>query len=181
MSDYETSVPNITISDDGIVVPTTEEILDGVLTDFNTAFGGDLNITNVASPQYVLASEVAQAIALQNAGMALTLSQFDPNVAFGRFQDAIGRIYFIDRKDGTPTTVQCTLTGIPTYGFDAGELTAQDTSGNLYTNVDAFTFNSLGQASVEFQNKEVGATPCPAGSLTKIYETKSGWLSLIHI
>ena len=109
MSLFDTAVPNIVISETGIDTPTTEEVLTGVLSDFNKAFGGNLNIENVASPQYVLASELAQAITLQNAGMAYMLSQFDPNTAVGRFQDAIGRIYFIERKPGTSTIVDCTV------------------------------------------------------------------------
>ena len=174
MSTSETSVPNVTITDTGIETPTAEEILSGVLQDFNQSFGNDLNITNVASPQYVLASEITQAIMLQNAGMAFTLSQFDPATAIGRFQDAIGRIYFIERKQGTATVVSCTCTGIPTYTLPKGSK-AQDDDGNIYSSIADATFNSLGQATVEFENDEVGAIACPAGSLTHIYETVYGW------
>ena len=175
MSLFDTAVPNIVISETGIDTPTTEEVLTGVLSDFNKAFGGNLNIENVASPQYVLASEIAQAITLQNAGMAYMLSQFDPNTAVGRFQDAIGRIYFIERKPGTSTIVDCTVTGIPGYTFNAGTMQAQDEAGNIYTNVDPVTITTLGTVKAEFKNIAVGAIPCPAGSLNRIYVTMDGW------
>lgn len=175
MSMFDTAVPNIVISDTGIETPQTEEVLQGVLADFNKAFGGNLNIENVASPQYVLASEIAQAITLQNAGMAYTLAQFDPNTAVGRFQDAIGRIYFIERKPGTPTVVECTITGIPGYTFDAGSMQAQDDNGNIYVNIDNVVINPLGTATAEFRCTEVGSIPCPAGSLSTIYVTLDGW------
>lgn len=175
MSMFDTAVPNIVISETGIETPQTEEILQGVLADFNKAFGGNLNIENVASPQYVLASEIAQAITLQNAGMAYTLAQFDPNTAVGRFQDAIGRIYFIERMAGTSTIVEATVTGIPYYSFDAGTMQAQDEAGNIYVNVDPVTITALGTVKAEFKNIEVGAIPCPAGSLNQIYVTMDGW------
>lgn len=175
MSLFDTAVPNIVISETGIETPTTEEVLTGVLSDFSKAFGGNLNIENVASPQYVLASEIAQAITLQNAGMAYMLSQFDPNTAVGRFQDAIGRIYFIERKPGTSTIVDCTVTGIPGYTFDAGTMQAQDADGNIYVNVDFVELSVLGVAHAEFKNIEAGAIPCPAGSLNRIYVTLDGW------
>lgn len=122
MSTLQTNVPPVTITETGISVPQTQDILSGTLQDINAAFGGNLNVTSVSTPQYVLSAERAQAIALAYASLAFTLSQFDPDTAIGRFQDALARIYFIIRKSGTPTIVSATCTGIPGNTLPAGSL-----------------------------------------------------------
>ncbi|MCM1513240.1 MAG: baseplate J/gp47 family protein [Oxalobacter formigenes] len=174
MSTYQTNVPAVSITETGISVPETQDILRGVLEDFNRAFGGNLNISSVSTPQYVLASEQAQAIALTNAAFAFVLSQFDPDTAIGRFQDALARIYFITRNPGTPTTVNALCTGIPGMTLPAGA-TARDTQDNIYVSTASATFDRLGQATVVFRNVENGAIPCPADSLVNIEYAINGW------
>ena len=174
MSTLQTNVPPVTITETGISVPQTQDILSGTLQDINAAFGGNLNVTSVSTPQYVLSAERAQAIALAYASLAFTLSQFDPDTAIGRFQDALARIYFITRKSGTPTIVSATCTGIPGNTLPVGSL-ARDTSGNVYESWSAVSFGSNGQATVQFANQVSGAIPCAAGSLVYIQVAVPGW------
>lgn len=174
MSTLQTNIPSVTITETGISVPTTQEILSGALQDINAAFGGNLNVSSVSTPQYVLSAERAQAIALAYASLAFTLSQFDPDTAIGRFQDALARIYFITRKSGTPTIVSATCTGIPGNTLPAGSL-ARDTSGNVYESLSDASFGSNGQATVQFANQVSGAIPCAAGSLVYIQVAVPGW------
>lgn len=174
MSTLQTNIPSVTITETGISVPPTQDILSGALQDINAAFGGNLNVTSVSTPQYVLSAERAQAIALAYASLAFTLSQFDPDTAIGRFQDALARIYFITRKSGTPTIVSATCTGIPGNTLPAGSL-ARDTSGNVYESLSDASFGSNGQATVQFANQVSGAIPCAAGSLVYIQVAVPGW------
>lgn len=174
MSTLQTNIPSVTITETGISVPPTQDILSGALQDINAAFGGNLNVTSVSTPQYVLSAERAQAIALAYSSLAFTLSQFDPDTAIGRFQDALARIYFITRKSGTPTIVSATCTGIPGNTLPAGSL-ARDTSGNVYESLSAVSFGSNGQATVQFANQVSGAIPCAAGSLVYIQVAVPGW------
>ena len=51
----QTNVPAVEITDTGVSVPDTLSVLAGVLQDYNTAFGGNLNISNVATSQGYLA------------------------------------------------------------------------------------------------------------------------------
>lgn len=174
MSTLQTNIPSVTITETGISVPPTQDILSGALQDINAAFGGNLNVTSVSTPQYVLSAERAQAIALADADLAFTLSQFDPATAIGRFQDALGRIYFITRKPGTPTVVEATCTGIPGSTLPAGSL-ARDAEGNVYSSLSSATFDSNGQATVQFANQVIGAIPCAANSLVYIQVVVPGW------
>lgn len=178
MSEFS-NVPRVTISPNGISVPETEKILDGVLRDYNTAFGGKLNVSSVSTPQYVLSAETAQAIALANADLAFTLSQFDPATAIGRFQDALARIWFLTRNPGTATIVTATCIGQAGYSIPAGSK-ARDVYGNIYSSLETATFNELGVASVEFANEKTGAIPCSANSLIYIEEAVFGWDSITN-
>lgn len=180
MSTFQTNVPAVSVTETGITVPSTQEILNGALQDINQAFGGNLNIKSVSTPQYVWASEQAQAIALFSAALAFVLSQFDPDKAMGRWQDAIGRIYFLERKAGTPTVVNATCTGIPGVTLPAGSL-ARDTQDNVYRSLSAATFDEEGQAVVPFANIVSGATPCAAGSLVYIQVAVSGWDAITNL
>jgi uncharacterized phage protein gp47/JayE len=149
-------------------------VLAGALADINSAFGGGLNVTNLSTPQGQLATSMAAIIADKDQQFLFYVSQVDPAFAAGRMQDGIGRIYFITRNPALPTTVTCTCVGLDGVTIPYGAQ-AQDTAGNLYTCVQAGTFTSSGTLSLAFQAATPGPTPCPANTLTKIYQTLPGW------
>ena len=60
-----TAVPPITWTIEGVVLPTDAEILEGVQSDIDTAFGGGVN-PGLSTPQGQLASSEAAVIAEKN-------------------------------------------------------------------------------------------------------------------
>ncbi len=90
------SVPKLAFTDAGLVVPAETDILAGVQSDMNAAFGGGLNPA-LETPQGQLASSQAAIIGDKNNEIAYVTNQVDPQYADGRFQDAIARIYFLTR------------------------------------------------------------------------------------
>lgn len=162
------SVPSIQFTPAGVVIPTEAEVLAGVQADIDQAFGGGLNPA-LETPQGQLASSQAAVIADKNAEIATITNQVDPQYADGRFQDAIARIYFLTRKGATSTSVLATVTG-PVGGIVTAGTLMQDTSGNTYAATGDITIGSAGNATGEFQNVKTGPIPCPAGTLTKIYQ-----------
>jgi hypothetical protein len=168
----ETSVPGIVWTDAGLTLPEETDILDGVLSDTNVAFGGNLN-TNLETPQGQLSSSISAIIADKNAEILSVVNQVDPRYAAGRMQDAIGYIYFLTRAPATATAVTCTLTGSSGAVVPAGTL-AQDTSNNVYALAGAVTIGSGGTASGVFQNTTTGPIACAAGTLTQIYQAVIG-------
>ena len=167
------SVPTLTFTQTGVVLPTEADILAGVQTDIDAAFGGGTNPA-LETPQGQLASTLAAVTANKNSEIAYYVNQVDPQYASGRFQDAIGRIYFLTRKPATATAVQCTLTGSIGAVIPAGTL-AKDTSGNTYASTGDITIGSAGTGSGEFQNIATGPIPCAAGTLTQVYQAVAGW------
>ena len=167
------SVPKIQFTPAGLVIPAETDVLAGVQADMNAAFGGGLNPA-LETPQGQLASSQAAVIGDKNNEFAYFVNQVDPQYSADRFQDAIARIYFLTRKPATPTTVQATVTGLVGTVIPAGTL-AQDTSGNTYVCSGDVTIGSVGTATAEFQNQETGPIPCPAGTLTQVYQAVPGW------
>lgn len=168
-----TSVPSITWNTTGITLPTDADILTGVQADMNTAFGGGLS-TDLSSPQGQLAQSETAIISDKNAQIADVINNVNPDLASGRWQDAIGRIYFLNRIPGAGTVVTCTCVGAVGTVIPAGSQ-AMDANGYIYASTAATTIPSTGSVTITFQNITLGAIACPAGTLTKIITAIIGW------
>lgn len=171
-----TNVPAIQFTPEGLVVPEESAVLAGVQADYNDAFGGNLNPA-LETPQGQLASSTAAIIADCNAQIAEIVNQVDPDTADGFMQDAIGRIYFINRTPGAPTVVDCVCMGAFGTVIPVGAQ-AQDTSGNRYLCTLAGTIPVGGSITLPFANIQNGPVPCPANTLTIIYKAIPGWDSI---
>jgi len=171
-----TNIPPVQFLPTGLSVPAEDDILVGVQADWNAAFGGNLN-PDPRSPQGQVESAQSAAIAACYAAFAAIVNGINPDVAVGFMQDAIARIYFLNRNPGVATVVQCTCTGAVNTPIPTGAQ-AQDTSGNLYQCVAGGTIGAGGSVSLTFANVVVGAVPCPANTLTRIYQGVGGWESI---
>jgi uncharacterized phage protein gp47/JayE len=159
------------------VIPSQAAILAGALADVNAAFGNNLNITNLNTPQGQLASSMAAIVSNSYAAIALMVTNMDPDVASGFMQDAVARIYFLNRNAGVATAVECLCTGLAGTVIPAGAL-ALDTSGNIYVCTQGGTIGVGGNVTLEFQNQVLGPIACPSNTLTQIYQTIPGWDSI---
>lgn len=174
-----TNVPFPTFSSLGFVAPTESAILTGVLEDFNAAFGGGMNFA-LTSPQGQLASSLTAIIGNANDNFLFYTTQTDPAYAMGRMQDAIARIYFLERNPSQPTVVQCLCTGLPGVVIPVGAL-AQNADGNIYTCTEAGTIPVGGSITLTFACNTVGPIVCPSGTLNSIYQAIPGWDSINNI
>ncbi len=157
----------------GLLVPPDSAIFNGTMADINTAFGGLLN-TRKSTPQGQLATSLAAIISDKNAQLIKQVNNCDPAFSSGRMQDAIGRIYFIDRIPGKGTIVIAQCIGEQGTVIPAGTY-ALDTSYNLYASTTAATIGSTGSVDVTFQGVAYGPISCPAGTLISPYKTILGW------
>jgi hypothetical protein len=168
-----TNVPKLEFTPTGLVLPSESAILDGVLTDYDQAFGGGMNKA-LETSQGQLASSTAAIISDSNAQIAELVNQVDPDTASGFMQDAIARIYFLDRIPGAPTIVACTLTGALGTIIPVGAQ-AQDTSGNIYVSLQQVTIPVSGSIPCQFANIVNGPVPCSANTLNSVYRAIPGW------
>lgn len=168
-----TSVPTVDFTLTGLVLPLEVDILNGVQADYNSAFGGNLNPA-LSTPQGQLASSTTAIIADNNALFAEFVNQVNPDFADGFMQDAIARIYFLNRNPAISTSVQCDCVGASGTIIPVGAL-AQDTSGVQYVCTQAGVIPIGGTISLAFAAVTPGPTICPIGTLTKIYQQIPGW------
>ena len=171
-----TNVPTPVFTPTGLVIPTEAAILAGVQEDYNAAFGGNLNPA-LNTPQGQLCSSTAAAIANADTVFATFVNQVDPDTATGFMQDAIARIYFLTRYPAIATTVNCQCVGVFGTPIPVGAL-VQDTSGNVYACTQAGSIPIGGSITLAFANVTAGPTPCPANTVTQIYQAIPGWESV---
>lgn len=171
-----THVPPVEFTPTGLVVPQESEILAGVLDDYNDALGGNMNRA-LNTPQGQLASSTAAIVADANAALAEFVNQVNPDTADGFMQDAIARIYFLQRSPGVPTNVACQCIGDFGTVIPPGAQAA-DTSGNRYVCTDGGTIPVSGTITLNFANVVDGPIPCPADTLNIIYRAIPGWDSI---
>lgn len=167
------SVPPLQWTPTGLVVPTQSAVLAGVQADFNAASGGNLN-PDLRTPQGQVASSTAAVIADADSAFLELVNQIDPDNATGFMQDAIARIYFLNRKPAVATTVNLFCVGALGTTIPVGAQ-AQDTSGNIYVCIQAGTIGASGNITLPFANIVTGPLPCPANTVTTIYIQIPGW------
>lgn len=172
-----TNVPSITIGPNGIVIPTESEILAGRLADLQAAFGGNLN-PSLVTPQGQIATSDTAIIGACNDALLEIANGFDPALNSGRFQDAIARIYFLERIPAASTVVTATCSGLDGT-FIPVNAQAADSAGNLYLATESGTISG-GSVTLTFACAKTGPTICLAGALTTIYQAISGWDSITN-
>ncbi|MDO9914383.1 baseplate J/gp47 family protein [Glaesserella parasuis] len=165
-----TNVPNIQFTPQGLILPTEQEILNGVLADFNAAFGGNLN-KNLETPQGQLASSIAAIIADKNNQIAWLVNNLDPDYSEGFMQDAIGKLYFIKRKGQINSTVQCTFYGLPGTTIPKGFI-VKDENNNDWVLDQEISILSSGQVVGNLTAK--GIYSATANSVNKIHQSILG-------
>lgn len=178
MTTLSTSVPDTTVSEDGLYVPEIADVLSGRLTDITTVLGGDAS-TSLSSRQGQLAQSDTEIIAQVYDKQLVIMNQINPDYAKGRFQDAIGRIYFMDRISAAGTVVTATCYGVNGTTIPVGA-TAIDDNGYIYATTSSYSIGSSGNVSAQFTCQTTGPIVCGVGQLKQIYKPISGWDSVYN-
>lgn len=173
-----TSVPSAVLTSAGYQAPAESAILAGVLSDLNTAFGGNLNPA-LNTPQGQIASSEAAIIGDANNQFLALANGIDPAFASGRMQDAIGRIYFLTRNPAQSTVVTATCSGLTGTVIPIGAI-AVDQGGTTYFCSETGTIPLAGSIDLTFVCSSTGLVACPAGFLNAIYQAIPGWDSITN-
>lgn len=185
MSQSDTNVPAASLTDAGFQTPSLSDILAGTISDFQAAFSGRLSFYDsngnleTSRPQSQLAISEAAILDDANGAFLSLMAGIDPQTSSGVMQDAIGRIYFIERRAGSPTVVTGLCRGAQGTIIPEGTI-VQDTAGQTYKALSSGTIGNDGTVSIEFANTQDGPIPCPTGTLTQLYQIISGWDSVTN-
>ncbi|ATJ91522.1 hypothetical protein CIW82_13290 [Acetobacter tropicalis] len=172
-----TSTPAPSLTDAGFVAPAESDMLDGVIADLNSAFGGVLNAA-LSTPQGQLATTLTAILGDAYDQFLALANGVDPAFASGRMQDAIGKLYFMSRRGATATVVTVVCTGSAGAVVPEGTL-IQDSSGNYYAADGAITIGALGAGTGMFSCTVAGPVQCPANTVS-VYQSVTGLSSVAN-
>lgn len=160
----------------GISVDDTATIRQGLVDDWNTVFSDEeatLN-TESESPAGQIIDSMSVLVTAKDSELLNLFNQFNPATADGIFQDALGAIYFLQRKVAEPTVVTCQLTGLYGTVIPAGSMIQND-DGIKLVSVGAVAIGADGTAEEEFRTVETGPIPIGAGTCNKVITVIAGW------
>lgn len=167
----------------GLETPDTAQIYTGVTQDWTNAFFSPdlppLDTEPTTPAGQLIDAEVAE-IEAKNSEILYLSNMFNPNVAEGRWQDALGHIYFLNRHFAEPTVVTCQLTGLNGTVIPYGAL-VKSTDGWTFICNRSVTIGESGTAETSFRLSENGPIEVPAHSVTSIVTTIPGWDTVDNI
>lgn len=178
MTQLTTAVPSVTITETGLLTPDPADVLAGRLTDFDAALGGGMS-KDLTTPQGQIASSDSEIIAESQDKLVCLFNMINPDFSTGRFQDSIGKIYFLERKPGQGTSVLAICSGAVGTLIPKGSI-ATDTAGYKYISENDATISASGSIEIVFRNTTAGALACGVGELNQIYRAVSGWSSITN-
>lgn len=168
--------PNI-----GIEVDDYSTVRSKIRYDFQSAFSDSSTseVLNVdpETPAGQLIDSATALVCEKDSDILFLANQFNPEIAEGLWQDALGKIYFLERKRAEATVVDCLCTGLYGTLIPKGSM-VQSTSGYQLKSLNDATIGANGTVNVEFVVTETGPIPISAESVTKILTVISGWDSV---
>lgn len=169
--------------DTGFSVSEVSDLRDEVAAQWVNAFKEtgrpDLN-TDPETPQGQLIDSQTAAIQQKDAELAFIASMFNPKTAKGIWQDALGNIYFLKRKQAINSSAVCTLTGRNGTTVAAGAQIRSSYDQTLWSLNEAVTIGVTGTVSGVFTCQAAGAVSAGAGTLDQIVTTTPGWDSVAN-
>ena len=101
------------------------------------------------------------------------MNQINPDYATGMMQDAIAKIYFLERKKATSSVVTCKLTGLVGTIVPTG-FKVKDGSGFIWSLTYSTQIPDAGFVYAQFHCTQSGYIQAKAGTITEMYQAIVG-------
>lgn len=137
-----------------------------------------LNV-NAESPAGQLIDGETALIAQKDSELLYLANAFNPKTSTGKFQDALGQIYFISRQVAQPTYVTCQCFGLYGTVIPYGAI-VQSTDGFTFVNTAPATIGTNGTVTIIVRCSETGAVSVAPGAIAQIITTIPGWDSITN-
>lgn len=167
---------DITIDDTGITIPDTEEIYNNISDEWNIAFGGNMS-RDITTPQGQLITSLVTQIDNKNNQLLYILNMLNPKTSSGIWQDAIGYLFFLERKKAQSSIVRCECIGLANTFIPKGSLVKSD-RGDLFESTEDKVISDNGNVTISFSSLEKGLIPVERNSINTIVTTIVGWDSV---
>lgn len=162
----------------GLVAQSTAEIRADVAAMFAQAFvKNGLPALNIEpeTPAGQLIDSLTAIIADKDAEILYLANMFNPLVAEGVWQAALGQIYFLAPNTATNSVAECTCTGLKGTVIAAGSIIQSEVDNTQWIALDTKTIPSSGTVQVSFQCQTAGEISAGAGTLNRIVTVTPGW------
>lgn len=167
----------------GVSVDDVSTVRERVRQAFIDAFKkngeGELN-TEPETPAGQLIDSITASIVQKDSEILYLANQFNPLTSSGIWQDALGQIYFLDRKAAVNSTAVCTCTGRAGTVISAGSQIASSLDDTRWSNTEDAVIGSDGTVEVTFTCTTAGAVSASADTLTQIITVVPGWDSVTN-
>ena len=169
----------------GVELPSTQEIREDLGEKIQQAFQTSPNdpLLNIepSSPMGQVLDLIVAEIDAKNAEISFLANMANPEIATGKYLDALAALYGLDRKISEPTVVNCVLTGLKGTVIPYGAI-AQDTLGNQYRHsaANGAQIDDTGSVTTTFTAINHGPLEVAAGSVNRIVTTIAGWDSITN-
>lgn len=161
----------------GLIAPDTEEIRNRVVQAFMSAFEKeglpDID-TDPTTPIGQLIDALVAEVEAKDTELLWLYNEVDPSVASGRGQDALGHLYFLNRKVAEPTVATCQITGAANTQIPYGAIVRSE-DNYMFINTTPVSINTDGTGEIIVRCTEFGPIPAPANSINQIVTTIAGW------
>lgn len=165
------------IDNDGIHVPTYQDILDYYISNAKTIFGGDIYLGE-DSQDYELISIIARSAAAAGQAAIYSYNSRDPDNTFDNVLDGLLSINGLKRKSASYSTVDLVLTGTPYTVIRGGVV--ESISGDRWNLPQEVVLDASGSALVTATAEELGDITALSGEITTIVTPTYGWSSVTN-
>lgn len=165
------------IKNSGVIIPDTSDTREIMAAAFKTpdAFGADFNTdSDTNQGKFVdLNTETLSSVAINNAQGA---NQINPNIAEGKFLDAIVGLQQYERLPATKSYVELVFTGVAGTVIPS-QTQVRSTNNDIFVISETVTIGAGGTATSSAGSLQYGAIPVTANSVTQIppASQRSGW------
>lgn len=165
----------------GFVAEDTAIIRQRIANQWKNAFNvsedtPELN-TEAETPAGQLIDGQAALISEKDSEILHLANSFNPETATGVAQDALAKIYFLERKVAQPTYVTCQCNGLQGTMIPYGAV-VESTNGYQFYNTTPKTIPASGTVSCVFRCSEYGAIEIGSNIVTKIITVIPNWDSV---
>lgn len=163
------------ISDRGVIVPDTADILAEVQQEWRDAFGSDLSLEPETPQGVMIAIQVRARAEMTRAMAAFANQQMHPELSSGIFFDAMWAFLGGSRRAATRSTLANVLfSGVPGTIISTGAL-AETADGARFRTTSTQVIGSGGTVTGNMVAVETGPVEAAPGALNRVATTILGW------
>ena len=166
----------------GVIVPEPMDVRQATAEKLKEIFSQvgepELN-TDAGTPAGQLVDLIAGEEISVNAKLAFIVQQLNPAIASGRWHEALGKLYFLERKLAEPTVVTCQLRGLPGTVIPYGaQVSTFDGETLMCTGI--VTLGEDGTAEALFRSMTTGPIEIAPKAIDTIVTLVPGWDSVTN-